>query len=135
MANVGGWILWTRGTGALGGGGRWRRGRRCRDRVATSARTAHQQCGEGSDKRPHHDPPLTAWRLGVLQLFLFDELNDEWLSHEFRLEKPSGSIRAHVHRERHPRAGHVDTESLKRAGRNRSEERRVGKECRSRVAE
>src|SRR5438093_13600521 len=49
---------------------------------------------------------------------LLDELDDEWLSHEFRLEKPSGSICAHVHRERHPRAGHVDAESLKRAGRN-----------------
>src|SRR2546427_7321680 len=49
---------------------------------------------------------------------LLDEFDDEWLSHEFRLEKPSGGIRAHVHRERHPRAGHVDAESLKRAGRN-----------------
>src|SRR6267142_3623775 len=49
---------------------------------------------------------------------LLDELDDEGLSHEFRFEKASGSICADVHRKRHPCAGHVDAESLERAGRD-----------------
>src|SRR2546425_2219456 len=49
---------------------------------------------------------------------LLDELDDEGLSHEFRFEKASGSICADVHRKRHPGAGHVDAESLERAGRD-----------------
>src|SRR6185312_8862651 len=49
---------------------------------------------------------------------LLDKLDDEGLSHEFRFEKASGGVRADVHRKRHPRAGHVDVESLERAGRD-----------------
>src|SRR5437879_275051 len=63
--------------------------------------------------------------LGSSESRLLDELDDEWLPHEFRLEQASGRICAHVHRKRHPGAGHVDTESLERAGRNGDRLRRA----------
>src|SRR6185437_3750714 len=56
---------------------------------------------------------------------LLDKLDDEGLSHEFRFEKASGGVRADVHRKRHPRAGHVDVESLERAGRDGDSLRRT----------